>query len=126
MDTSETYIKMCAKAKEIQAAFIDDGSFHNYFHRVDAWHSLIWLPCQDQLQEMYLKTLNKDEQQSINIPIVILDDFSTWVLEDAPDIAIRRHALHLSLEQLWLAFVMKKKYNKEWNGSEWVSYQKKR
>jgi hypothetical protein len=26
-----------------------------------------------------------------------------------------------SMEQLWLAFVMKDKYNKEWNGEDWVS-----
>lgn len=25
----------------------------------------------------------------------------------------------LSMEQLWLAFVMSEKYNKTWNGSEW-------
>ena len=26
-----------------------------------------------------------------------------------------------SMEQLWLAFVMKEKYNKTWNGKDWVS-----
>jgi len=25
-----------------------------------------------------------------------------------------------SMEQLWLAFVMKEKYNKVWNGSDWI------
>ena len=26
----------------------------------------------------------------------------------------------VSMEQLWLAFVMKEKYNKVWNGEEWI------
>jgi len=27
---------------------------------------------------------------------------------------------HDSMEQLWLAFVMKEKYNKIWNGENWI------
>ena len=27
-----------------------------------------------------------------------------------------------TMEQLWLAFVMKKKHQKAWNGSEWVNH----
>ena len=27
----------------------------------------------------------------------------------------------ISMEQLWLAFVMKEKYSKQWNGKEWIT-----
>ena len=30
-----------------------------------------------------------------------------------------------SMEQLWLAFVMKEKYNKTWNGESWVNVQRR-
>ena len=29
-----------------------------------------------------------------------------------------------SMEQLWLAFVMKSKYNKTWNGEDWINVRK--
>ncbi len=39
--------------------------------------------------------------------------------------AIQRHfniaKSFTSMEQLWLAFVMKEKYNKVWDGEEWIN-----
>lgn len=72
----------------------------------------IWLPRQDQLQKMlglkdecplhvlkYIisKTQHKDS----------LDKHNYWVDID-------------SMEQLWLAFVMEEKFNKFWNGEDWI------
>ena len=75
-----------------------------------------WLPTQSQLQDM---VKGKDS---------LLDDFEIFFYEffggfdgvntcyELPDWA----KLCKSWEQLWLAFVMKEKYNKTWNGNEWV------
>ncbi len=66
----------------------------------------VWLPHQDQLQEMVFKDVGL---QSICSAI---EQFSKS--EDGAGITIFG-----TMEQLWLAFVMEKKYNKTWNGEEW-------
>ena len=135
MDTSETYIKMCEKAEEIQKlapreAKMDDPHYfeqHNfiadsggrispeddgYFFGLDKVQ--VWLPRQDQLQEMldYRKIgLNYPVKSGWLTPLpptlMAIQDFlkSSWVWE--------------SWEQLWLAFVMYEKYNKTWDGEDW-------
>ena len=68
----------------------------------------IWLPRQDQLQEMLridgtmLLTQVKDKYA-----------MECWINKN--EYSFERD----SFEQLWLAFVMKEKYNKEWNGKDW-------
>ncbi len=129
MDTSETYIKMC-DCPEIQKGRAIDGlrqwqtddllfkeAGRGNQWRQDAVVTLynalsnppqfrtrsIWLPRQDQLQAMVESTCSVD----------LLTRFQRWVAfdeEDSPDD---------SMEQLWLAFVMKEKHNKIWNGEEW-------
>lgn len=148
MDTSETYIKMCEKAEEIQG--IGDkywdkfsiGCWHSPNHvrckgHFEYWHMAykycpvcgkqleitpeysicsrregddnIWLPRQDQLQAMYgnmsdcLSAIYRWEETSS------IGDYYCYDYD-----------LFTSLEQLWLAFVMKEKYNKTWNGEEWI------
>jgi len=61
MDTSEIYIKMCERAREIQDVSL---SFGDYYWFNKDWHiflegayamspeHFVWLPRQDQLQEM--------------------------------------------------------------------------
>jgi len=70
---------------------------------------LIWLPRQDQLQEMirksFLDTGNPDRQ--------MIHFLSAWLVDYAYPIRLD------SMEQLWLAFVMKEKYSKTWTGEEW-------
>lgn len=161
MDTSETYIKMCEKAKGIQENWkptmgdwvmvrekvewdgynlcVDAGETtvvlgieeRNYssgnpivgdvddiaFYPECSWKgfddtpkkNLIWLPRQDQLQEMV-----KDKYKTLAELILY---FHAWAFPNAytnlpnkPD----------SMEQLWLAFVMKEKYNKVRDGENWV------
>jgi len=138
MDTSKEYIEMCKKAEEIQElwnpsigdwyfgrghyyeiiphfknefeVFIlcdydsEGGHFHLEPNHIDKSIE-IWLPRQDQLQEMVGGT-------------------SLWKI-----VSIHRHC-HLidthvpsassSMEQLWLAFVMKEKYDKTWDGKDWI------
>ncbi len=144
MDTSETYIKMC-DCEEIQKHKPDMGivpptnedtfigKYGCYWVGDYDWveqHSrYIWLPRQDQLQEMLLPDV-------LSI-MHLAHNFSEFVLpyELAETLSKRRdHWTALaemtknrqyicqstSMEQLWLAFVMKEKYNKIWDGEGWT------
>ncbi len=74
-------------------------------------------PRQDQLQEMTESTFEYVHPDT-NRPSVwsVLTVFWKWSLEEySHDSEIT------SMEQLWFAFVMKEKFNKTWNGSEWIS-----
>ena len=65
----------------------------------------IWLPRQDQLQEIVSSNVDK-----------LLDAFSIW--EEGTGF-IRERDNFTSMEQLWLAFIMEEKYKKIWNGKSW-------
>ena len=126
MDTSETYIKMCEKAEEIQAEWKPfNGDYiiqNNYFilpgelQQPVALHfcndskllnfnrkDFIWLPRQDQLQEMVKR---EDESNRASVR-----KFVDWCFSI-------KELYGWSMEQLWLAFVMKKN-NKTWDGEAW-------
>lgn len=122
MDTTKQNIKMCEKASEIQTQ-IDHPSFkdwrfgtqffqNNIFNfRLRNPHDkgscyTVWLPRQDQLQGM----VGKEYHYKTHI---IADLYRFWSGKNNKGI------FYLSMEQLWLAFVMKEKYNKVWNGMEW-------
>jgi hypothetical protein len=65
-----------------------------------ATESVIWLPHQDQLQEM-------------------IGDFNTCL-----ELLFRRKLQNIyftSMEQVWMALVMNEKYNKVWGAEGWVS-----
>ena len=79
----------------------------------------IWLPRQDQLQEMIKQPpINKDwvDNPRACELIELLVDFVDKKRENQ----VLTH-LEDSMEQLWLAFVMHELYSLEWNGKEWVS-----
>ncbi len=88
----------------------------------------LWLPRQDQLQEM----LKETHGDFFTMFIFFWHEFLT----ESGDFRIpswsgvRRDGIEnghkvisfdkvTSMEQLWLAFVMKEKHNKVWNGEEW-------
>ncbi len=123
MDISETYIKMCEKAEEIQEvrhdgfeegdcaySMNDDGytwlgSSHDSYKR---WEDDIWLPRQDQLQEMI---------GDFNKCLGMLHDFQ------CPEVnAYQQEWFEYcqSMEQLWLAFIMHENYNKVWDKENWI------
>ena len=130
MDTTETYIKMCEKADaEIQGRVPQEGDYFSLCtnikcttyrkesHKKDTGvilicghyeanihHGDIWLPRQDQLQEIAKDMAVSERKLAVY--------FGRWC-EDWGD-------FQFSLEKLWLAFVMKEKYNKIWNGEGWV------
>ena len=77
----------------------------NYDEGDENKYNAIWLPRQDQLQEMV----------NDNNITALLQDFISWLSKQC------NLPMHMtSMEQLWLAFVMKEKYNKTWDGKEWV------
>jgi len=71
-------------------------------------NNVIFCPRQDQLQEM----LKDKYAWSKKFPHDLIWDFSSFI-QDNEKIN--------SMEQLWLAFVMKEKFNKIWNGEDWIN-----
>jgi len=116
---------MCEKAEEIQKKWIlQDGDlfFHRgrnnycisgifmkskFLRKYVGTRNILWLPRQDQLQEMVI-----DNCESLNHLLYKILSFHA-----------DSHRKYTSMEQLWLAFVMKEKYSKIWDGKEWVKYE---
>jgi hypothetical protein len=136
MDFTENYIKMCEKATEVQKQnpLIDTPNLNcssvvngvtvvcgTWIARVEdgRWQNGVWLPRQDQLQEM---VINHRYVMAIpiNAVIALLDYFQDWVLNKCDGLDWSYSATYLSMEQLWLAFAMREIYNKTWNGEDWI------
>ena len=112
------YCSLCGKKlKEYQAEFIET------YNIKPTGLNFVWLPRQDQLQEL-VKDKVRDNQKTTHayvkgpnpegfINVCLLTDFYFWQERIAP-------LFFTSMEQLWLAFVMKEKYHKIWNGEDWV------
>jgi hypothetical protein len=137
MDISEKYIEMCRQAIEIQNLWKrDDGDFaytdgdldsyskgtriiwhykmaHGGYHNWDYnWYmpeGCIWLPRQDQLQDMVMPEFEVYGCDAIEH---FMDVFHGFQEENNP--------LFDSMEELTLAFVMHQNYQKKWNGIKWV------
>ena len=134
MDTSETYILMCKQATEIQLDWepaegdFVDGDYPSVIREWSivqnqgsaslrplfttkgklAWYrreEMVWLPRQDQLQDM----VNYYSMVRVAHIIVEVDHMNSPY-----------YSKFDSLEKLWLAFVMKEGYDKEWDGKTWV------
>ena len=123
MDCGKDYILMCQKAEEIQGKTLSDDDYcivtdgkQELYRGLLGLHKepflspvpvkCIWLPRQDQLQEM------------IESPAIewLLDKFWYWARQEhniSPTLN--------SMEQLWLAFVQKELHQKVWDGEEWKS-----
>lgn len=141
MDTSNEYILMCKKAKEIQRKWKKQGQFGagTFVFRKDNFtynkigakddrtifcvkHSYsdfeetnirkgIFLPRQDQLQDMLLLPKNTKLDSIFSLNGIFCVHMATHMNK------------FLTMEQHWLSFVMKEKYNKEWDGKEWIKYE---
>ena len=91
----------------------------------------LWLPTQSQLQEIYLsykaeeieKECEDKEEKELCYKKQLdwmCSSFSRFQRVDTLQFDDLYPLQFTSMEQLWLAFVMKKKYNKIWNGKGWV------
>ena len=117
MDTTKEYIEMCEKATEVQGKYCSKFGDFNYIDNMDAvqifgcseafHNSIIWLPRQDQLQDMLELTVYDRICDK-------LYKFTEWVKINAT-----YERSNCSMEQLWLAFVMSEKFGKVWTGKEW-------
>ncbi len=128
MDTSEDYIKMCEKAREVQELNpcsartplkFEEGNWYATHVYHQSRYSIyvakydyivagaIWLPRQGQLQDMVSPPYGKC--------------FDVWVAcNDWWHLPETNVGYCKSMEQLWLAFVQKELHNKTWNGKDWV------
>jgi hypothetical protein len=94
MDTSEKYIRMCSLAKEIQRKWsyengdyvydtIDDDAGVWYWYQSKDVSECIWLPRQDQLQELciefFMRNMDMSEYEAF---VHLLGSYSSW-LKDA-------------------------------------------
>ena len=104
---------MCKEATEIQEQWQIDEQ-HDFYKIVDTDKEhgglLIWLPRQDQLQDM------------IGPYIVAYTLFGIW--KKKPQYHVGKKPFYpfnifTSLEQCWLAFVMRERYSKKWTGKTW-------
>lgn len=133
MDFSKEYIKMCRKATEIQELW-EPKKGDAYILGIDIcylgchWQECIgcqyevnelrgeciWLPRQDQLQDM----VQTDGHKSTLIVHLInwMQDNIKYFKDAEPEEQYPTD----SLEQLWLAFVMYEKYQKMWLKNRWV------
>ena len=118
MDTSKEYIKMCG-CPEIQGQKPKGNEFTISYKNPDIWiehegsflyakHD-IWLPRQDQIQEM----MGKDYENTLDM----LCDFYAIITVDQP--MGFQQMFEVSMEQLWLVFYMYKNHVKRWNGKNW-------
>jgi hypothetical protein len=74
---------------------------------------VVWLPRQDQLQEMVFT----NERDTINVQANrIINQFA---LVPYGGTSCTATCYLKTWEQLWLAFVMHEKYGKHWNGNTW-------
>jgi hypothetical protein len=83
----------------------------------DMQEPCVWLPRQDQLQEMVVSL----EHDKYPLWQYLINDFIYWWETNylkKPESYSQGHPP--SLERLWLAFVMKEKFNKTWNSTDWV------
>ncbi len=123
MDTSQQYVEMCRKAIELQNEWkplADDQVYFNNEITIVAFNEqiftkirdnlvnktmkVIWLPRQDQLQDIY-----PGKEMSVYHYLVDIarfnDEFNTY---------------SLTMENFLLQYVMFKKFKKAWNGKNWV------
>ena len=141
MDFSKEYMLMCEKADEIQKRRVFETLAGDYIkhpdyrvpiivgtdiqsHYINAYNGqkirlkegFVWLPRQDQLQEMVkigtMRIMQFDEEYSLEY----------WKTQYFPENMESPNYEYCgkTLEFCWLHLVMQINYNKTWNGKEWV------
>lgn len=143
MDTSKKYIEMCKTVKEIQDKWMPEyGDFYEDHHNIRKTIGtlaekefisrrplplpFIWIPRQDQLQEILSETC------TLKFFIGGLHEFfdpeslcpgadgEYPPCSKCQETGKERRMTYKTMEQWWLAFVMSELYTKKWNGIEWV------
>ncbi len=140
MDKSPAYVTMCEKAAEVQEHWRQEHGdvFLGEQGRITCWvagvhdtkpirqgmcierssddklirlRKYIWLPRLDQLIELAQVPGKRYER--------ITQDFFEWTKREYPFSSGEPRHIFGSLEQIWLAFVMQRKFDKGWDGLRW-------
>jgi len=128
MDKSSPYIKMCESAKVIQKKW--EPEFGDFFVSMSLGMDspcqtitsdlekkaaylktikAVWLPRQDQLQEVVIENYATSLDLAIAFSNVLMGDNASYF--DKFD----------SMEKLWFSFIMLEQYKRKWHEGEWVS-----
>ena len=140
MDTSEEYIHQC-DCEEVQEHRKYDGG--DWICDPDNGHSwaiwqkvrgktdeevqkfmdgLLWLPRQDQIQEMMEVTAVFDFESAVYEMFFTSDNHAHY--NSTPEWRVMEYdssERYCTPEQLWLGYYMYKQHNKTWDGEKWVS-----
>lgn len=118
MDTTAEYIKMC-DCLEVQGHMVEDEnniyinlgsptSLEGVAKRGYPYNVILWLPRQDQIQEMLDGSW-----------VITFESFDEWYFNKSYPGETYPNDVFKSMEQLWLAFYMYEKHDKVWTGKEW-------
>jgi len=129
---TDNYIKMCEQAEEIQKAWkpkdwdrfifkndksvgVGSGHIKSY---MKIWY--IWLPTQEQLQEMILTKNILENTWALGW---LMNNVYCFMENKYEYVELPEHyafKIFTAMNELWLAFVMYRKYNKIWTGEKWI------
>ena len=104
--------------------YVEEG----YFVELSEVPTAVWLPRQDQLQEMAFEQLTQQYPAYKESKLVgynynilnLLNTFTNFIIAFEQSVHAYSLLKTTSIEQLWLMFVMKKCFDKCWNEKEWV------
>ena len=138
---TKNYIKMCEQAEEIQKLLSKSRPAKEWKHShfVEKWRErnyrdieyeefclenlegriIIWLPTQEQLQELILKIFSPFTKA-----MKFVDFISNYIklyqhTKNEKIFWTDLYPIALSLNELWLMYVMYEKYHKIWTGRKW-------
>ena len=152
MDATNRYAMMCQKAEEIQNLWIpkqcdfiinqedlEEGVrfcrpaeslvqvVNMYYEEQDSEQYLqeyedlkeqaLWLPRQDQLQKI-------SEPDITRVYSIMSKVMENQYHDYSKNASVTASELFYSMEQLWLAYIMKEKFHKVWNEEDWVKEEK--
>jgi len=103
------FIKMC-DCPEIQDKKPEWGEkWYKELYTYDGHGNIIWLPRQEDLQEM---AKGFGFMGTVFVNDILIFKLAEFIEENKP--------VPQTMEQLWLAFVMKTLHNKKWDGEKWI------
>lgn len=113
-------VKVCCGVQQDEKCVVTLCGPHNNWETDGDRANRVWLPRQDQLQEMVIRW-GKDPKPEY-WPLLLFG-FVDWSKNYA--LITERYMKEPcpfpdTLEKLWFSFVMHDKYKKMWNGEEWI------